>query len=144
MNNLKQGILEINKDLIAPNLNLSEVIMKFNKDDIEIMKIDDVTTVVGILSPTKIGTKNFRVEIFFKNEIIWSIDLRIDDPEIDEPIMNEHDFWRYVAEQREWLIEELGKSDGIRDDITFEWGKIGPWFDSRSFGAGISIIYFQK
>ncbi|MFD5173528.1 hypothetical protein, partial [Bacillus mycoides] len=100
MNNLKQGILEINKDLIAPNLNLSEVIMKFNKDDIEIMKIDDVTTVVGILSPTKIGTKNFRVEIFFKNEIIWSIDLRIDDPEIDEPIMNEHDFWRYVAEQR--------------------------------------------
>ncbi|AJH17099.1 hypothetical protein [Bacillus mycoides] len=78
------------------------------------------------------------------NEVIWSIDLRIDDAEIDEPIMNEHEFWRYVAEQREWLIEELGKSDGIRDDITFEWGKIGPWFDPRSFGAGISIKYFQK
>ncbi|MFD4853779.1 hypothetical protein ACFVV6_28620 [Bacillus mycoides] len=108
------------------------------------IKIDDETTVVRLLAPTKISTKSFRIGIFFENEVIWSIDLRIDDPEIDEPIMNEHDFWRYVAEQREWPIEELGKSDGISDDITFEWGKIGLWFDSRSFGAGISIIYFQK
>ncbi|MED1093705.1 hypothetical protein [Bacillus paramycoides] len=103
--------------------------MEFNKDDIKMIKIDDETTVVRLLAPTKISTKSFRIGIFFKNEVIWSIDLRIADPEIDEPIMNEHDFWRYVAEQREWL---------------FEWGKIGPWFDKRSFGAGISIIYFQK
>ncbi|WP_240184498.1 hypothetical protein [Bacillus sp. H1a] len=58
--------------------------------------------------------------------------------------MNEHDFWRYVAEQRERPIEELEKSDGIRDDITYEWGKIDPWFNPKSFGAGISIVYFQK
>ncbi|MGG0727719.1 hypothetical protein [Bacillus paramycoides] len=140
MNNLKQGVLEINKVVINPNCTLREVILEFNKDDIKIVKVDDETTVVRFLAPVKIGTKSFGVGLFFENGVILSIDLKV----ADEPIMNEHDFWRYVAEQREWLIEELGKSDGIRDDITFKWGKIGPWFDKRSFGAGISIIYFQK
>ncbi|WP_234706355.1 hypothetical protein [Bacillus mycoides] len=77
---------------------MNDLIMEFNKDDIKMIKIDDETTVVRLLAPTKISTKSFRISIFFKNEVIWSIDLRIDDPEIDEPIMNEHDFWRYVAE----------------------------------------------
>ncbi|MGG0731640.1 hypothetical protein [Bacillus paramycoides] len=139
MNNLKQGILEINKVLIAPNLNLSEVIMKFNKDDIEIMKIDDETTVVGLLSPTKIGTKNFSVEIFFKNEIIWFIELRIADPNI-----NEWDYKEMLAQHGDWLVEQIGHPAGILSENIYEWGKITQWDDFRSCTAGIRIVYFQK
>ncbi|PQZ49968.1 hypothetical protein CQZ94_26110 [Bacillus sp. MYb209] len=139
MNNLKQGILEINKVLIASNLNLSEVIMKFNKDDIEIMKIDAETTVVGLLSPTNIGTKNFGVEIFFENEIIWFIELRIDDPNI-----NGWDYKEMLAQHGDWLVEQIGHPAGILSENIYEWGKITQWNDPRSCNAGIKIKYFQK
>ncbi|PQZ47038.1 hypothetical protein CQZ94_29045 [Bacillus sp. MYb209] len=144
MSNLIDGVLTIEGIEINPNTTLRDIEDAFGKANAEVRRRTNERATLRFSQPVKLGSKNFRISIAFKNEHIWGIELIVADPEIDEPIMNEHDFWRYVAEQREWLIEELGKSDGIRDDITFEWGKIGPWFDKRSFGAGISIIYFQK
>ncbi|PEX41743.1 hypothetical protein COJ42_24930 [Bacillus cereus] len=58
--------------------------MGFNKDDIKIVKVDDETTVVRFLAPVKIGTKSFGVGLFFENGVIWSIDLKVADPSINE------------------------------------------------------------
>ncbi|MCP1125731.1 hypothetical protein CN326_04080 [Bacillus sp. AFS018417] len=139
MNNLKQGILEINKVLITPNCRLNEVILEFNKDDIKIIKVDDETTVVRLLAPVKIGTKSFGIGIFFENEVIWSIDLKVADPSI-----NEWDYKEMLAQHGDWLVEQIGHPAGILSENVYEWGKITQWDDPRSCTAGISIVYFQK
>ncbi|WP_369899942.1 hypothetical protein [Bacillus manliponensis] len=144
MSNLKNGVLKIAGVEIDSNTLLKDAEIKFSNANIEVRRRTNGRATLRFLQPIKLGSRNFRVSVAFKNEHIWGIELMVDDPSISNPIISEEDFWRYVAKQREWLIEELGESDGIRDDIVYSWGKIVPWFDFRSFGAGISIIYFQK
>ncbi len=139
MNNLKKGILDIGGVIIAPKCKLEKVILDFGKDNIDIIKLNDITTVIQFLEFPTIGSKKFAVDITFKNEVLWSVRLMVDDPTIDE-----WDFWGLQAEHREWLLQELGKSDGVKDEIRYGWGSISSWWDPRSCTSGITILYSQK
>ena len=141
-NNLKNGILKIGQDLITPKTTLKDMKNTLPRKDIEIEEIFDEEYdrkfyTVDYVRSVKIGSKYFSVSIYFGKNKIDFITLLVDDPTIGE-----WDVWEKEFKHREWLIEEVGESLGIKDEIKFDWGSISIWIDDkRSFSAGISIYY---
>ena len=136
MNNLKKGILDIDGVLIAPKCKFEEVVLNFDKDNLIITKLNDKTTVIQFSQFPMIGSKKFAVDISFENGVLESVSLIVDDPTIDE-----WDFWGAEFKHREWLLQELGESDGIKDEVRYDWGSVSAWRDPRSCTAGITILY---
>ncbi|EOO34074.1 hypothetical protein [Bacillus mycoides] len=139
MSNLIDGILTIGGIEINPNTTLKDIEDAFGKANAEVRRRTNERATLRFSQPVKLGSKNFRISIAFKNEHIWGIDLIVADPSI-----NEWDYKEMLAQHGDWLVEQIGHSAGILSENIYGWGKITQWDDFRSCTAGISIVYFQK
>ncbi|MGG0651093.1 hypothetical protein ABE083_30835 [Bacillus mycoides] len=139
MSNLIDGVLTIGGIEINPNTTLKNIEDAFGKANAEVRRRTNERATLRFSQPVKLGSKNFRISIAFKNEHIWGIELIVADPSIDE-----WDYKEMLAQHGEWLVEQIGHPAGILSENAYEWGKITQWDDFRSCTAGISIVYFQK
>ncbi|AJH16929.1 hypothetical protein [Bacillus mycoides] len=139
MSNLIDGVLTIEGIEINPNTTLRDIEDAFGKANAEVRRRTNERATLRFSQPVKLGSKNFRISIAFKNEHIWGIELIVADPSI-----NEWDYKEMLAQHGDWLVEQIGHPAGILSENIYEWGKITQWDDFRSCSAGISILYFQK
>ena len=139
MYSLKKGELEIEGVLVYPNCKLADIKTKISSSKVKALTVDSYTESLRFLKAPKLGSKHFNVRLSFKNNIIWGIDLKINDPSI-----NEWDYEEKLSQHGEWLTEQIGYPEGILSENVFEWGKITQWYDQRSSDAGVSILYFQS
>ncbi|WP_330502073.1 hypothetical protein V2I71_02765 [Peribacillus frigoritolerans] len=139
MSNLKKGELEIDGVFIFPNCKLVDIKTKESSSKFKAITLDSNNESLRFLKAPKLGSKYFNVRLSFKNNLIWGIDLKVNDPSI-----NQWDYEEKLSQHGEWLTEQIGYPEGILSENVFEWGKITQWYDPRSSDAGISILYFQR
>ncbi|MFD6207908.1 hypothetical protein [Peribacillus sp. NPDC060253] len=139
MSNLKKGELEIDGVFIFPNCKLVDIKTKESSSKFKSITLDSHNESLRFLNAPKLGSKYFNVRLSFKDNLIWGIDLKVNNPTI-----NQCDYEEKLSQHGEWLTEQIGYPEGILSENVFEWGKITQWYDPRSSDAGISILYFQR
>ena len=139
MSNLKKGELEIEGVFIFPNCKLDDIKTKESSSMFKSITLDSHNKSLRFLKAPKLGSKYFNVRLSFENNLISGINLKVNDPSI-----NQWDYEEKLSQHGEWLTEQIGYPEGILSENVFEWGKITQWYDPRSSDAGISILYFQR
>ncbi|MCP1491806.1 hypothetical protein J2Y73_001837 [Peribacillus frigoritolerans] len=139
MSNLKKGELEIDGVFIFPNCKLDDIKTKESSSMFKSITLDSHNKSLRFLNAPKLGRKYFNVRLSFKNNLISGINLKVNNPSI-----NQWDYEEKLSQHGEWLTEQIGYPEGILSENVFEWGKITQWYDPRSCDAGISILYFQR
>lgn len=121
------GELCINSDLIIkPYYKFSEFKKTpyfHGQDGIKIICLDNAQ---------KIDGNEYIVNLFFKNMVIYSISLIINDKSIVE---------QQEAKRKE-IHDQILKENGIQNSQMFSWGKIISEYDMRSNISEIGIYYY--
>ncbi|MBX9955567.1 hypothetical protein H7T43_11665 [Peribacillus simplex] len=119
MSNLKKGELQIDGVFIFPNCKLDDIKTKESSSMFKFITLDSHNKSLRFLMAPKLGSKYFNVRLLFKNNLISGINLKVNDPSI-----NEWDYEEKLSQHGEWLTEQIGYPDGIWSENVFEWGKI--------------------
>ena len=138
MSDLKKGELEIEGVFIFPNCKLDDIKTKESSSMFKSITLDSHNKSLRFLKVPKLSSKYFNVRLSFENNLISGINLKVNDPSI-----NEWDYEEKLSQHGEWLTEQIGYPEGVLSENVFEWGKITQWYDPRSCDAGISILYFK-
>ena len=120
-------------------VNIDDIKTKESSSMFKSITLDSHNKSLRILKAPKLGSKYFNVRLSFKNNLIVGINLKVNNPSI-----NQWDYEEKLSQHGEWLTEQIGYPEGILSENVFEWGKITQWYDPRSSDAGISILYFQR
>lgn len=124
--NLNSGVFKIDEDLvIAPGYTF-EIFKKTrhykNQDGIRVIYLDGMYMIDG---------RKFMVRLFFRDGKIYMLSLYCFDEEYsfeDEP-------------KRKKLHDRILKEYGVRENDSFNWGKIESSYDRRGNVSSINIIY---
>ncbi|MEE3494039.1 MAG: hypothetical protein VZR06_02680 [Butyrivibrio sp.] len=124
--NIYSGAFAIDEDLVIIPGYTFESFKKTryykNQDGIGIIYLDGMQIING---------RKYKVSLFFKNSIIYMLSLICCDEEYsfeDEP-------------ERKKLHDEILKNLGVRENNSFNWGKIESSYDRRGNVSSINIIY---
>lgn len=75
--------------------------------------------------------------IFFDNNRIKGIELKVDDPTI-----NEWDYESLMDQHSDWIEEQIGYPASTLPETIYDWGRVSQWYDPRARDAGIRILYY--
>lgn len=115
MSNLKKGELEIDGVFIFPNCKLVDIKTKESSSKFKSIILDSHNESLRFLNAPKLGSKYFNVRLSFKDNLIWGIDLKVNNPSI-----NQWDYEEKLSQHGEWLTEQIGYPEGILSENVFE------------------------
>ncbi|WP_236712724.1 hypothetical protein [Peribacillus muralis] len=84
MSNLKKGELEIDGVFIFPNCKLDDIKTKESSSMFKSITLDSHNNSLRFLKAPKLGSKYFNVRLSFENNLISGINLKVNDPSINQ------------------------------------------------------------